>query len=224
MTFSIVARCRETGMFGVAIASSSPAVSARCPYARAGVGAVSTQNVTDPTLGPALLDLMAGGASARQALDAVVASRSSISYRQLIAVDRDGVTAGFSGAQSLGVYASAEAADAVAAGNLLADSGIPAAMVACFAGSAGPLGDRLLAALCAAINAGGEAGPIHSAGLLLVDQVSWPVADLRVDWDDADPVGRLGEVWRIYAPQLDDYVRRALQPSAAPRFGVPGDT
>ncbi|PKP74850.1 MAG: DUF1028 domain-containing protein, partial [Alphaproteobacteria bacterium HGW-Alphaproteobacteria-6] len=58
MTFSLVARCAETGMFGVAISSSSPAVAARCAHARAGVGAVASQNVTDPRLGPRILDLM----------------------------------------------------------------------------------------------------------------------------------------------------------------------
>ena len=57
MTFSLVARCEETGMFGIAISSSSPAVAARCSYARAGVGAVASQNITDPTLGKRGLDL-----------------------------------------------------------------------------------------------------------------------------------------------------------------------
>ena len=57
MTFSLVAKCEKTNMFGVAIASSSPAVAARCSYTRAGVGAVSSQNVTDPSLGPLTLDL-----------------------------------------------------------------------------------------------------------------------------------------------------------------------
>ncbi len=68
MTFSLVARCPNTGMFGVAISSSSPAVAARCSYARAGVGAVASQNVTDPTLGPATLDLMQGGKDAGAAI------------------------------------------------------------------------------------------------------------------------------------------------------------
>ena len=63
MTFSLVARCERTGMFGIAISSSSPAVAARCSYARAGVGAVASQNVTDPTLGPLGLDLMQQGMS-----------------------------------------------------------------------------------------------------------------------------------------------------------------
>jgi uncharacterized Ntn-hydrolase superfamily protein len=53
--------------------------------------------------------------------------------------------------------------------------------------------------------------------------VSWPIVDLRVDWSDTDPVAELARVWEIYAPQIDDYVRRAIDPDEAPNFGVPGD-
>ena len=82
---------------------------------------------------------------------------------------------------------------------------------------------RLLRALRAGVEAGGEAGPIHSAGLLVVRDVSWPIVDLRVDWADDDPVGELTALWERYEPQVEDYVRRALDPAAAPSFGVPGD-
>jgi len=150
MTFSLVARCAETGMFGLAISSSSPAVAARCAYARAGVGAVASQNVTDPTLGPLALDLMQGGMSAAD-------------------------------------------------------------------------GDRLIAAMRAGLAQGGEAGPLHSAGLLLVDQVPWPVADLRCDWTENCPIETLAATWDIYKPQMDAYVQRALDPVQAPSYGVPGD-
>ena len=88
---------------------------------------------------------------------------------------------------------------------------------------AGIFGARLLDALRAGAARGGEAGPIHSAGLLIVREVSWPIVDLRVDWSDADPVAELARVWEIYAPQIDDYVRRAIDPDEAPNFGVPGD-
>src|SRR3984885_4298445 len=90
MTFSIVARCETTGALGVAVASSSPAVAARCPYARSGVGAVASQNVTDPTLGPRSLDLMALGASADQAIAALCGSRAHMEYRQVLAGDARG--------------------------------------------------------------------------------------------------------------------------------------
>jgi uncharacterized Ntn-hydrolase superfamily protein len=84
------------------------------------------------------------------------------------------------------------------------------------------LGDRLLGTLSAALDAGGEAGPVHSAGLLMVGKVAWPVADLRVDWHE-EPVAELERVWQVYKPQLEDYVTRALNPVAAPGYGVPGE-
>jgi len=223
MTFSISARCAASGMFGIAIASSSPAVAARCAHARAGVGVVASQNITDPRLGPSGLALMAEGANAAQARDILVASAANVAYRQLALVDARGGTAVFSGAHALGIHATAEGEGAVAAGNLLAQGGVPAAMLASFAASDGHLGDRLMGAMRAAVAAGGEAGPVHSAGMLLVRDLPWPVADLRVDWDDADPIGALERLWRLYRPQLEAYVERALNPSGAASYGVPGD-
>jgi uncharacterized Ntn-hydrolase superfamily protein len=64
---------------------------------------------------------------------------------------------------------------------------------------------------------------VHSAGLLIVRDVSWPIVDLRVDWTDDDPVAALSAIWRLYAPQIDDYVQRAIDPSRAPSYGVPGE-
>lgn len=223
MTFSLVARCTETGMFGVAISSSSPAVAARCSYARAGVGAVASQNVTDPTLGPMALDLMERGLSAPEAVAVVQTRGRFIEYRQVLAVDRNGRTAIHSGPNALGIWAEARAENVAAGGNLLADRGVPQAIVKGFLASGGHLGDRLIAAMRAGLAAGGEAGPIHSAGLKIVDKVSWPVADLRCDWTDACPVEAVAAAWEIYKPQLDAYVQRALDPRAAPSYGVPGD-
>ena len=85
------------------------------------------------------------------------------------------------------------------------------------------LGDRLLAAMQAGLAAGGEAGPIHSAGMKLVDEVSWPVADLRCDWTEHCPLQAIQTAWNTYKPQLDAYVQRALDPREAPSYGVPGD-
>ena len=223
MTFSLVARCAETGMFGVAIASSSPAVAARCSYARAGVGAVASQNVTDPSLGPLTLDLMERGMSAAEAVAEVRRQGKFIDYRQVLAVDAAGRTAIHSGGQVLGVWGEARAADVASGGNLLANGGVPQAIVDGFLTAKGHLGDRLVAAMRAGLAAGGEAGPVHSAGLKIVDKVSWPVADLRCDWTDDDPIEALARLWDIYRPQLDAYVQRALDPRAAPAYGVPGD-
>lgn len=223
MTFSLVARCAETGMFGMVISSSSPAVAARCAYARAGTGAVASQNVTDPTLGPLTLDLMAGGLSAAEAVAEIRQRGRFIDYRQVLAVDAAGGTAIHSGAHALGIWTQAQGVDCAAGGNLLANESVPAAMVAAFEASSGHLGDRLIAALRAGRDAGGEAGPVHSAGLLMVDQVPWPVAELRCDWTEDDPIEAVATAWKIYQPQLAAYVQRALDPRAAPSYGVPGD-
>ena len=223
MTFSIVAHCQTTGQFGMAVASSSPAVAARSAYARAGVGAVASQNVTDPRLGPSALDQLAAGLSAKAALKAVIADADHTDYRQLLIVDRHGGTAIHSGAKSLGIHTEHADPHVAAAGNLLANSTIPEVMVASFTETGGHLGDRLVAAMQAALVAGGEAGPVHSAGLLLVDRHEWPLAELRCDWTEACPIAALAAAWDVYRPQMDDYVTRALDPTAAPSYGVPGD-
>jgi uncharacterized Ntn-hydrolase superfamily protein len=221
MTFSLVARCADTGRFGMVIASSSPAVAARCAHVRARVGAVASQNVTDPALGPELLDRLADGLGAAAALAAVTAGRAHIGWRQLLVVDAAGAVAIHSGAHVLGVAGEARGRDCAAGGNLLADAGVPQAMVRAFEGSAGDLGDRLMLALEAGLAAGGEAGPVHSAGLKMADRLPWPVADLRSDWSDT-PVADLRRAWEVYRPQMADYVQRAENPAAAPGYGVPG--
>lgn len=223
MTFSLVARCAETGMFGMAISSSSPAVAARCAYARSGVGAVASQNITDPTLGPKTLDKMAAGLSASSAVRDVISETEHKDYRQLLAIDVTGQTAIHSGGKVLGKWGEAQGRDVAAGGNLLKTAQVPAAIVAGFEDATGHLGDRLLAAMHAGLKAGGEEGPVHSAGLLIMDNVSWPVAELRCDWTENCPITEITTAWEIYKPQLDDYVRRALNPSEAPSYGVPGD-
>lgn len=223
MTFSLVARCQKTGMFGMAISSSSPAVAARCSHARAGVGAVASQNITDPSLGPLVLDLLASGLDAPAALAAMRAQALHLDYRQVLVVDIAGRTAIHSGAQVLGVWGQAEAPNVAAGGNLLANPQVPKAMVDGFLAAQGHLGDRLIAAMRAGLDAGGEAGPVHSSGMKIVDRVSWPVADLRCDWTEDCPIQALADLWALYQPQLDAYVQRALNPTAAPSYGVPGD-
>ena len=209
-------------MFGVAVASSSPAVAARCAHARAGVGAAASQNITDPALGSRALDLLAAGASAPQAID-VLCCGGDMAFRQVLVVDAAGRSAVHSGAQTLGLWAEAQGENVACAGNLLANRDVPGAMMAAFLGASGDLGGRLLAAMRAGLDAGGEAGPVHSAGLCLVRDVPWPVADLRVDWTEECPIAALGALWTRYRPQLEDYVARALNPGAAPGYGVPGD-
>jgi uncharacterized Ntn-hydrolase superfamily protein len=179
------------------------------------VGAVCSQSTTDPRLREALLDAMAGGLSAPEAVAALVGRTADVGYRQLAAVDAAGGSAGYSGDLALGEAADVRAGGAAAAGNLLADPHVPAAMLAAFTGRPGDsLGDRLIAALQAGLAAGGEVSPVRSAGLLIAESAPWPVTDLRVDWHD-DPVGQLAGLWQLWRPLADSYVLRALRPSEA---------
>lgn len=223
MTFSIVGRCAQTGQLGIAISSSSIAVGARCPWLRAGVGAVATQNVTLPALGPQILDLLVRQMTPAEALAQAMQADTWREYRQVTVIDGQGRTALFSGAEALGVHNALAGAQCVAAGNLLTSPAVIAAMVQGFETRTGALADRLLAAMRAAMAAGGEAGPVHSAALKVVGDVSWPIIDLRVDWADDDPIGQLAGLWRAYQPQMQDYLTRALNPTTAPSYGVPGD-
>src|SRR4051794_30184378 len=125
MTFSLVGYCERTGMVGTAVSSSSPAVAARCAHARAGAGAAASQNVTDPSLGRLLLDLLASGLPAPEAISQLVASTPQAAFRQLTCVDAAGRVASYSGERTLGRHATAEGEGCVAAGNLLADEGVP---------------------------------------------------------------------------------------------------
>lgn len=223
MTLSIVGRCAQTGQMGIAISSSSIAVGARCPWLRAEVGAVSTQNITLPALGPRILDRLQQGDSAEAALEAGLASDTYFHYRQVTVLSADGQTACFSGKNTLGIHHAQSGKNCVAAGNLLANPEVITAMVKAFEQQQGHLADRLIAAMQAGMTAGGEAGPVHSSALVIVDQQVWPIVDLRVDWSDADPIDELSRLWRAYQPQMQDYVTRAIDPTQAPSYGVPGD-
>lgn len=217
MTFSLVARCPDSGMFGVVVASSSPAVAARCAFAEAGIGGVATQNVTDPSLGPRGLKLLRAEAQALEVIDTLCDSAEHMEYRQLLVVDRYGGTASHSGAQLLGIGTEASTPNAIAGGNMLADIGVPNAMVMSFAKtseSGADIGACLIAALGAGRDGGGTVDPLHSAGMLIVDKVPWPVADLRIDWTDGDPVAELAALWARFKPSMNDYVARALDPTS----------
>ena len=223
MTFSLIARDPATGAFGIAISSSSPAVAARCAHARAGVGVVASQNVTNPALGPRVLDLLAGSSDAQSALKGALVGEQFPDYRQLLVVDAGGNTAIHSGSHSLGVHTHAHGDQAAAAGNLLADEGVISALLTGYADSAADaFEERLLDGLRAALTAGGEASPVHSAGLMVVEDVPWPVTDLRIDYSD-NPIGDLVALWQRWQPQKNDYRVRGVDPTRAPSYGVAGN-
>ena len=222
MTFSLAARDPATGAFGMVVSSSSPAVAARCLHLRPAVGAAASQNVTNPALGGRLLDLLQAGAPAADAIAQVVAKEAHPESRQLTVVDAAGRVAHFSGARTLGTHAVATGPQAIAAGNMLADAQVARAIIDAYQASAATFEERLLAGLLGGLAAGGEEGPVRSAGLAVVEGAAWPVTDLRVD-DADDPAAELSRLVTLWLPLKRDYLTRALDPGRAPSYGVPGD-
>ncbi|KQR78368.1 fimbrial assembly protein FimA [Burkholderia sp. Leaf177] len=222
MTFSLAGRCERTGMIGGIVCSSSIAVPSRCLWASPH-GVVLSQNVTDPRLGVLGLQLLSQGFGAESTLQQLQHARPYAEWRQLAVLDADGSCGAATGEKGLGIIVTQLGRDCVAAGNLLAHDGIPSAMVEAFEAShASSLSDRLITALEAGAAAGGEAGPVHSAGFCVYGREVWPLAELRVDWSD-QPIADLRALWQRYEPQMNDYAMRAKRPEQAPSYGVPGD-
>ena len=221
MTFSLLGRCARTGQLGAVVTTSAVGVGARCPFARAGVGAVLTQHRTDPRLGPLMLEMMAAGMDAAQAVAGVAAATPHAHWRQLAAIDAAGRTGSYSGAQVRGALGEAHGRDCVAIGNIIRSATMPAAMVAAFeAAPERSLAERLLAAIQAGEDAGGEIAAVVSAALLVVDRESFPYVDLRVD-AHATPLAELARLWGEYGPTANDYVRRAVDPDGAAIYVAP---
>lgn len=215
MTFALAGRCERTGAFGAVAATCDIAVGARVAFAEAAVGAVLTQHRTDPRLGPAGLSLLREGLGADAAVAALADSTPHAAWRQLAAIDRTGATAAFSGAEVVTTACEEHGPDCVAIGNCLADAAVGRAMTAAFAAAPGePLAERLVRALEAGADAGGETSPTRSAVVLVARDPGFSLVDLRVD-DSGDPIGDLRGLWTTYRGWTADFRQRALDPDAA---------
>jgi uncharacterized Ntn-hydrolase superfamily protein len=212
-TFSIVARCPRTRMFGVGIATSSIAVAARCIYAKAGVGAIATQASTDPRLGITGITLLEMGFSAPKVLAELMASDPYIAKRQLSIVDKDGRSVCHTGADNREWCGHVQRQNFAAAANMVVGEPVVRAMAERFESTPDlPLEERLLLAIEAGHGAGGEAVGEHSAGLLVVDREVFARVDLRVD-EHATAVAELRRVFEVYRPLIDYFQERAVNPT-----------
>jgi len=203
-------------MFGAAVTTSSIGVGSRCPFAQAGVGAVLTQHRTDPRLGPRGLELLAAGHSASQAMAALVQENPTIGWRQLAIIDTQGETAYYHGDRISSIHAAAQGNAVCAIGNILRSEDVPQAMVEAFAQEPeAHLAERLLRALEAGLEAGGELKQVKSAALVVVHEQPFPLVDLRIELNP-QPLAELRFLWELYRPQLELYVRRAIDPDSVP--------
>lgn len=218
MTFSLAARCPDTGMFGIGITTSDICVGSRCPFILPGVGAALTQHRTDPRLGPRMLDHLAAGKSAREAIALAVKETPYAHWRQLACVDSKGQTASYHGDAIDSIHSHAEGNQVIAVGNILATHAVPGAMIAGFEASKGSLASRLLDALDAGLAAGGETFELQSAALLVYQDQSFPSVDLRID-NDREPLSALRSLLDAYEPLADLFKMRAVDPDSIPDRG-----
>jgi uncharacterized Ntn-hydrolase superfamily protein len=199
MTFSIVARDPVTGDLGVAVQSKFLSVGAVVPWARAGVGAVATQAFANVGYGPDGLALLAGGATAEEALARLVAHDELAAQRQAGIVDARGRSATHTGGQCFAWAGGRTGPDFAAQGNILAGAGVVDGLADTFIAGGHPFPELLVACLAAADAAGGDRRGRESAALLIVREGNgygggndrW--IDLRVDHHD-DPIGELGRL------------------------------
>jgi uncharacterized Ntn-hydrolase superfamily protein len=217
VTYSIVARDPESGELGVAVQSRAFRVGV-CAWARPGVGAVATQSFTEPGYGPRGLQLLADGRSPAEALEELLAADERSAFRQVAFLDAQGRAAAHTGDACIPDCGHLTRENLSVQGNMLASQDVWPAAAEGFGAASGPLGQRLLAGLDAAEEAGGDFRGRQAAALLVVsgDRAASPwelVVDLRVD-DHPEPLAELHRLYRIWAGR-----RRlaTLGPDASPQ-------
>jgi uncharacterized Ntn-hydrolase superfamily protein len=206
MTYSIVARDPVTGEMGVAVQSCYFSVGTVVPWAEAGVGVVATQSFVDPSYGPLGLELLRRGKSAPEALPALVAVDPEAAHRQVAMIDSTGRVAVHTGSQCIPAAGHCLGEQVSAQANLMRKDTVWGAMIAAFTKTVGDLAARLLAALEAAEEQGGDLRGRQSVAMLIVAARAtgkpWidRVVDLRVE-DHPDPVNELKRLLELKRAQ-----------------------
>jgi uncharacterized Ntn-hydrolase superfamily protein len=218
MTWSIVAFDPATGAFGAAVATKAFAAGSFVPFVRAGTGAVGTQSRTNRYLGPAVLDGLQRGLSAKLAVEAAIAGDEGREVRQLHAVDAQGRVAAWTGRHCVEWCGSVGEAGVSVAGNMLSNDRVAAATLAAFKADPDlPLPERMMAALEGGEAAGGDRRGRQSAAMLMVSTEDFPDLSIHVD-DHAEPLPELHRVLDIWRRDRAPYLGNS--PSKANPAGV----
>jgi uncharacterized Ntn-hydrolase superfamily protein len=226
-TFSIVAHDSVTGELGVAVQSKAFGVGEAVAWAEAGAGAVATQASTNQSFGPRGLELLKAGLGSEQVLRLLLESDPGRENRQLGVVDTDGNAFNFTGTQCLSWAGGVTGKGYACQGNILASEDVVTAMVEAFTGTEGELAERLLQALVAAQQAGGDKRGMQSAALLVVrpseeyPEYRYRYVDLRVE-DHTDPINELIRLYRIHerSDLLQAHIRYAEHYDSEGRTGL----
>jgi uncharacterized Ntn-hydrolase superfamily protein len=205
-TFSIVGRCERTGRLGVAVSTADVGAGRMVTWARAAVGAVATQSWPNLYLAIDALRLMEAGHTAPDAVSRVLADDPGSPVRQIGAVDAQGGSSTFSGDECTTWYGGINGPNFAAQGNMLIRGETVSAMATSF--EATPeleLAERLLRALEAGQEGGGDKRGRQCSALLVVDREEFPLWDLRVD-EHPQPVAELRRIYEIAKLQLLPFV------------------
>ncbi len=200
MTFSIIAQHPKTSALGVCVSTAVPAVGGVVPHVQAKVGAIATQGQTSVLHGINGLKLLKMGFSPQTALDAILKEDSEREKRQVAIIDKDGRTAAFTGRETLEWKGHFIGENYVVAGNALVGAQVAEAISQTFESSKGQLAERLLKAIEAGQEAGGDKRGRASAALLVVDKPplpTRPLIDLRVD-EHPNPIAELKRIWETF--------------------------
>jgi len=200
-TYSIIARDPETGQFGVAVQSHAFAAGAIVPWAEAGVGAVATQAHCEISYGPLGLDLMRAGKTAPQALAALLAADDKREVRQVAMIDRQGNVAVHTGTRCIASAGHIMGENFSAQGNMLANDTVWGKMADAFKSAKADLTERLMEALEAGQDAGGDVRGMQAGGIVVVPGPNDPlerrsVTNIRVD-DHDNPLVELRRVLTV---------------------------
>ena len=205
MTFSITARCKHTGMLGVAVSTARPAVGSLVPYVKSGVGAIATQALVNPFYGIDGLKSLSQGLPVDEVLELLIEADEERERRQVAIVDKDGNTAGFTGADTVPWQGHLIGDQFVVAGNMLTGPETIETMFETYnALENESLPERLLATLASGQEAGGDKRGRQSAALYIVDNQEYPVVDIRVD-EHTNPVQDLIRVYEACQRDLFPY-------------------
>jgi uncharacterized Ntn-hydrolase superfamily protein len=212
-TFTAIGRCPRTGRLGISISTGEMAVAGRCIYVKSNVGAVATQSRTNPLLGPFAIQLMELGYPANRALAELEASDPHIEYRQLGIVDRWGGTAVRTGSRNADWNGHLTGDGWITMGNGIVGEGVVKAMAKAMEESAEEeIEVRLMKAVGAGTDAGGQPNGQRSAGILVYENEGFTIINLRVD-DSDTPMADLWKLFDKFQPMLDYYKERPFDPT-----------
>lgn len=202
-TYSIIARDPQTGEMGVAVQSHWFSVGSIVPWAEAGVGAIATQSFVNVSFGPRGLQLLRKGKTAPEVVKELIDADEGRDVRQLAIVDARGNVAAHTGAKCIPAAGHHAGDNYSVQANLMLNDRVWPAMAQAFEASTGPLAERMIAALEAAQEAGGDIRGKQSAAILVVRAEStgraWEdrLIDLRVE-DHPEPVQELKRLLRVF--------------------------